>query len=110
MIEEISVKYIRRNNCSNKSCWNNNQRIFVPAITDGTVVPTMIVVTAVSTRAVGTAGEEIFFPQSLLEQLFPQRLLEPLFQQSLLKRHTIGNLAPGTSWQHYKPTWCPLNT
>ena len=75
MIEEISVKYIRRNNCSNKSCWNNNQRIFVPAITDGTVVPTMIVVTAVSTRAVETAAKEIFVPAIIVGTIVPTKIV-----------------------------------
>ena len=75
MIEEVSVKYIRRNNCSNKSCWNNNQRIFVPAITDGTVVPTMIVVTAVSTRAVETAAKEIFVPAIIVGTIVPTNIV-----------------------------------
>ena len=75
MIEEVSVKYIRRNNCSNKSCWNNNQRIFVPAITDGTVVPTMIVVTAVSTRAVETAAKEIFVPAIIVGTIVPTKIV-----------------------------------
>ena len=75
MIEEVSVKYIRRNNCSNKSCWNNNQRIFVPAITDGTVVPTMIVVTAVSTRAVETAAKEIFVPAIIVGTIVPTMIV-----------------------------------
>ena len=74
MIEEVSVKYIRRNNCSNKSCWNNNQRIFVPTITDGTVVPTMIVVTAVSTRAVETAATEIFVPAIIVRTIVPTNI------------------------------------
>ena len=75
MIEEVSVKYIRRNNCSNKSCWNNNQRIFVPAITIGTVIPTMIVATAVSTRAVGIAAKEIFVPAIIFGTIVPTKIV-----------------------------------
>ena len=93
MIEEVQIKYICRNNCSNKSCWNNHQGIFVPAITVGTVVLTMIVVTAVSTRAFGIGAKEIFVPAIIVGTIVPTKIVETAFQQLFLKRHTIGNLA-----------------
>ena len=48
-----------RNNSFKKSCWNNSQRNFVPAIIVGIFVPTMIVKTAVPTRVVGTSTKNL---------------------------------------------------
>ena len=53
----------------------------------------MIVVTAVSTRVVGTAAKEIFVPTIIVGTIVPIRIVETAVLTSLSKRHTIGNLA-----------------
>ena len=47
------------------------KEIFVPAIIAGTVVPTMIVVAAVSTRVVGTVAKEPFVPAIIVGTAVP---------------------------------------
>ena len=80
MIEKVPIKYNCRNNCSNKSCCNNYQRIFVPAIIVETAVPTKIVVTAVSTSVVGTVAKEIFVPAIIVGTLVPTKIVGTAIQ------------------------------
>ena len=58
---------IFRTKCFNKSCRDKPQKKFLfLAIVVGTVVSTLIVVTAVPTRVVEPAAKEIFVPTSII--------------------------------------------
>ena len=76
MLKEMLFQQHLRNNCSKKSRSNSHQSNFVPPTISGTVVPTMIVVTAVSTRAVETAAKEIFVPAIIVGTIVPTKIVE----------------------------------
>ena len=59
-----------RNNCSRKVVGTTAKEIFVPAITVGRVVPTMLVRTPVPTRVVGTATK-IFVSAMIVGTVVP---------------------------------------